>query len=199
MKSKRVFIVDDTLSDRTLLSVNFKKAGYKVFLAKNGIEAYMKFFKLKPDLVLVDILLPKMRGDTLIKWIKGTQPGKEIPFIVISGHTKMKDYLYELGVEAFFEKPCKTKQVLEAAAEVLQIYEGKKSLNERIVKFKEKFGKVKQTVVMKKQKICEVCQAILPLTEMRCSQCESVRLHIVETPEMIQSEPGELLAPPPEL
>jgi CheY-like chemotaxis protein len=184
MSAKKVFIVDDALSDRTLLSVTFKKAGYRVYLAKNGIEAYMKFFKLKPDIVLVDILLPKMRGDTLIRWLKGTQPGKEIPFIVISGHTAMKEYLYQLGIEVFFEKPCKTKVVLEAAEELLKIYQGRRALEAQMNQLKTKFGKVQRAVTTEKHKICEVCQIMLPVTEIRCPHCNTLRLCLVETPDI---------------
>ena len=72
---KKVLIVDDTLDARTLLSSIFKKAGYSVYLVKDGIEAYSKFIRLTPDVALVDILLPKMRGDMFIKWIKGTSFG----------------------------------------------------------------------------------------------------------------------------
>ena len=180
MNAKKVFIVDDALDYRTLLSVAFKQAGYKVYLAKDGIEAYKKFFKVKPDIILVDILLPRMRGDTLIRWLKGTSLGKETPVIVISGHAAMKEYLYQIGIELFFEKPCKTADVLEVAREVLEIYENKKILNARIENLKEKYQKPGQKKQQTKEKICEACKMTMPATAMRCENCGSMRLRILD-------------------
>lgn len=192
VRAKRVLIVDDALSDRTLLSVSFKKAGYKVYLAKNGVEAYLKFFKLKPDIVLADIILPKMRGDTLIKWIKGTAPGREVPFIVISSHGQMKDYLYELGIEVFFQKPCKTAEVLEAAEEILKIYESKKALSDRIGRIKGRYGKTPEPEDqgMVKYKLCEVCQNITAMRDIRCPNCTSVRLNVIEILDSLKPPPN---------
>ena len=182
INSKKVLIVDDTLSDRTLLSSTFKKAGYKVYLAENGIEGYLKFFKIKPDIILVDILLPKMRGDVLIQWLKGTALGKEIPCIVISQHTKMRDYLYQIGIEIFFQKPIKTKEVLEVAEEYLKIYEMKKTINLKIRQLRERFEIKTAKVEVMKQKICETCQTIVPVSVVNCPNCGSVHLHLVEVP-----------------
>ena len=176
---KKILVVDDTLDTRTLLSSILKNAGYGVYLAKDGIEAYSKFFKLKPDIALVDILLPKMRGDVFIKWIKGTALGKETPVIVISSHTAMKEYLFQLGIELFFEKPFKTAHVLEATKEILEIYEEKKAVQSRLVQLKKRFEKEK-VAKETRFKVCDICNNSMPATAFRCESCGSVRIHLVE-------------------
>ncbi len=176
---KKILIVDDMLDSLTLLSTNFKQENYRVFKAQDGIQAYMKFFKIRPDIVFVDILLPKMRGDVLIKWIKGTALGKDIPIVVISGHTPMREYLFQLGIELFFEKPFKTREVLDATKEILEVYEYKKVLTERLDQLKKKFGYVEAPQREVKFKVCELCQTTMAHSAARCPSCGSVRLNLV--------------------
>ena len=183
MKKKRVLIIDDALDYRVLLSKGFKNDGYQVFLAKDGIEGYVKFFKVKPDIILLDILLPKMRGDTFIKWLKGTELGMAMPIIVVSGHTAMKDYLYELGVELFFEKPCPVKYVLLAAEGVVDIRQKIKNLNADLRQMKAKFDfktfRSEEDVTEEKlnesrdYKICGNCHRTVPVSISRCPRCGS--------------------------
>ncbi len=181
MAVRKVFIVDDALDYRTLLSKAFKEAGYKVYLAKDGIEAYIKFFKVKPDLVIADILLPRMRGDVLIKWILGTVLGKSVPILVISGHKKMKDYLYELGIELFFEKPISTKEVLIVANEVLDVYQEKALIKKRLAKLRKQADKEPpEEAPVELEKICESCHKATPMGAVHCGNCGSSQLHIVE-------------------
>ena len=181
-KPKKVLIVDDSMSDRTMLSMTFKKAGYKVYMAENGIDAYKKFFKVKPDIILVDILLPKMRGDVLIQWLKGTVLGKATPCIVISQHTKMRDYLYQLGIEIFFKKPIKTKEVLEVTEEYLKIYDMKRAIDQKVKDLRERYDIQTAKIKTIKQKICDACQTILADTAMHCPHCGSVRLYYIDVP-----------------
>ena len=181
MTAPKVFIVDDALDYRTLLSRAFKDAGYKVYLANDGMQAYIKFFKVKPDIVLADILLPRMRGDVLIKWLKGTSLGKAVPIIVIFGHKKMKDYLYELGIDFFFEKPISTREVLAIAQEVLEIYGIKAAIAERLKKLRRHADKeLLEDEPKELQKICEACHQTATLEALHCESCGSSSLHIVE-------------------
>lgn len=187
MAAKKIFIVDDALDYRTMLSKAFKDAGYKVYLASDGIQAYTKFFKVKPNILVTDILLPRMRGDVLVKWIKGSSLGKQVPVIVISGHKKMKEYLYELGIELFFEKPISTREVLSVAKEVLEVYESKAVIDRRLKNLrkqadKEPINEQSQEEPKELQKVCEVCHKTTSLNSEHCDSCGSSRLDIVEKP-----------------
>lgn len=174
--SKKVLIVDDAMDARTILATNLKSEGLRIYQARDGMEGYRKFFRIRPDVVLLDILLPKMRGDIFVKWVKGTELGRETPIIVISGHTPMKEYLFQLGIELFFEKPFKTKDVLSAVRDVLDIYENKRALQKRLIELKLRFGKESVKADRGRHKICEVCQSSIEHAAMRCPNCGSVRL-----------------------
>lgn len=186
IKNKRVLIVDDALDYRVMLSKAFKQSGYKVYLASDGIEAYVKFFKVKPEIMLVDILLPKMRGDTLIKWVKGTELGRDTPIIVISGHTPMKDYVYELGIELFLQKPCSIKDILAAAQEIVEIREEIDELNAKLGKVKHKFDRQHFETEEEKEdlekgkgrnyRICVRCHRTVPETATRCARCGGTKI-----------------------
>ncbi len=181
-EKRKVLIVDDALDTRTLLSMTFKQEGFRVYLAKNGIEAYLKFFRIKPDILLVDVLLPRMRGDVLVKWIRGTALGRLTPIVIVSTHTAMREYLFQLGIELFFEKPIQTKDVLIAAREILEIYEGKKVLQERLAELRRKFGQqqAEDIPAVIKHKYCTMCQSTMPSTAIRCPNCGSIQLKAME-------------------
>jgi DNA-binding response OmpR family regulator len=62
MQGKKVLIVDDDARIRTMVGDAFTWAGAQVFLAANGLEAQRQFFENRPDLVILDIMLPDMAG-----------------------------------------------------------------------------------------------------------------------------------------
>lgn len=176
--SKKVLLVDDAMDSRTILATSLKKDGFRIYQAKDGMEGYRKFFRLQPDIVLLDVLLPKMRGDIFVKWVKGTELGKQTPIIVVSGHKPMKEYLFQLGIELFFDKPFKTKEVLEAVHEIADIYENKRALQKRLVELQSRFGRGAANARQGKYKVCEVCQSHLEHSAMRCPNCGSMRLQV---------------------
>lgn len=70
MKNKRILIVDDDLDLLSLLDWHLNRSGYKTGAAVNGLEAIMKIREFKPDLLLLDIMLPEIDGLKLCRWIK---------------------------------------------------------------------------------------------------------------------------------
>jgi len=70
VKNKRILIVDDDLDLLSLLDWHLNRSGYKTGAAVNGLEAIMKIREFKPDLLLLDIMLPEIDGLKLCRWIK---------------------------------------------------------------------------------------------------------------------------------
>ena len=70
MKNKRILIVDDDLYFLTLLDWHLNRSGYKTGAAVDGREAIKKIREFKPDLLLLDIMLPEIDGLKLCRWIK---------------------------------------------------------------------------------------------------------------------------------
>jgi CheY-like chemotaxis protein len=81
---KKILIVEDERALIKILSTKFEKEKFSVSLAKDGVEALKKVEKLKPDLILLDIIMPKMDGLTMLGLLRREKWGKDIPVIMLT-------------------------------------------------------------------------------------------------------------------
>jgi chemosensory pili system protein ChpA (sensor histidine kinase/response regulator) len=83
------------------------REGYQVVLAKDGVDALEQMQDIRPDIMLVDIEMPRMDGFDLTRNIRGDDRFKSIPIIVITSRTadKHRNYALDLGVNAYLGKP----------------------------------------------------------------------------------------------
>lgn len=126
----KVLIVEDTENDRRLLSLNMKHHGWEVLEASNGYEAIEIVEKSIPDLIVSDILMPKMDGFELLWSIKQKEETKNIPFIFYSAvYTGEKDkkLAMALGAEAFIEKPQEPEELYRKIYDIVEECNLKKS------------------------------------------------------------------------
>lgn len=82
---KRILVVDDSPTVCKIVSLTLQKAGYRVLTASDGVEAMSVIAEGRPDLVLLDITMPRMDGYQLCKLIKGYEATKGIPVVMLSG------------------------------------------------------------------------------------------------------------------
>jgi len=81
--AKILIVEDDTiLSDLYLNTFNF--GGFDTYIAKNGLEGFDKVNEVKPDVILLDIMMPKMNGIDLLKKLKEQEASKNIPIAILS-------------------------------------------------------------------------------------------------------------------
>ncbi len=115
-----VMVVDDSLTVRRVTQRLLEREGYRVVLAKDGIEALELIGQGAPDLMLVDIEMPRMDGFDLTRNVRGNEATKGIPIIMITSRTadKHRNVALGLGVNAYFGKPYQ-EAVLLAAIEGL--------------------------------------------------------------------------------
>ncbi len=86
--TKKILIVEDEVAMRHALADKFKNSGFEVFTAPDGEAGLAVANKKKPDLVMLDILMPKMDGISLTKNIReGNSWGKEVPIIMLTNLT----------------------------------------------------------------------------------------------------------------
>jgi DNA-binding response OmpR family regulator len=81
---KTILVVEDEPDLGQILQDELIKAKFKVLLAKDGVEGLSLALKHKPDLIVVDILMPKMDGITMVKTLHNDAVGKDIPIMVLS-------------------------------------------------------------------------------------------------------------------
>ena len=116
-----VLIVDD--EPNILLSLQFvmKKAGYDVRTAKDGEEALAEIARAKPNLVLLDVMMPKLDGFSVCQRIRATSEWKDVRVIMLTarGRDVEREKGLMLGADDYITKPFSTKDATERVAAVL--------------------------------------------------------------------------------
>jgi len=102
-----ILVVDDSLTVRRVTQRLLVREGYRVVLAKDGLDALTRLAEEKPQVVLSDIEMPRMDGFDLVRNIRGDERLKDLPVIMITSRIakKHRDYAAELGVDHYLGKP----------------------------------------------------------------------------------------------
>lgn len=132
-----ILVVDDDRSTRRLMTTALKKSGFEVVEAENGLRALEVFELKRPDLVLLDVVMPEMDGFETCRRIRTHPNGPSVPVVIITGSD---DYdaigkAYEAGATDFFAKPINRKilservrYMLRASATAAQLHQSRELL-----------------------------------------------------------------------
>lgn len=117
----KVAIVEDDLAIAQMYRMKFEAEGYKVDIAENGKLGLELCEAMKPDVVLLDLMMPEMNGDEMLQKMRATDWGKTIKVVVLTniGEQEAPDSLKKLGVSAFIVKAEMTPRQV---AEVVKTY-----------------------------------------------------------------------------
>jgi chemosensory pili system protein ChpA (sensor histidine kinase/response regulator) len=116
---KTVLVVDDSITVRKVTSAILKRNGMKVLLAKNGVEAVEILQHTLPDVMLLDIEMPKMDGFEVASYIRRQEGAlQQLPIIMITSRIgdKHRNRAQEIGVNEYMCKPFQEEKLLEAIA-----------------------------------------------------------------------------------
>jgi chemosensory pili system protein ChpA (sensor histidine kinase/response regulator) len=110
-----VMVVDDSLTVRRVTQRFLAREGYQVVLAKDGVDALEQLQAITPDVMLVDIEMPRMDGFDLTRNIRNDERTRHIPIIMITSRTatKHRNYAMELGVNEYLGKPYQEADLLQ--------------------------------------------------------------------------------------
>ena len=119
MANERIMIVDDDVNICELIRLYLEKEKYSVIIVNDGLEAVSTYAEMKPDLVLLDIMLPGLDGWQVCRKIRSSS---NVPIIMLSakGETFDKVLGLELGADDYIVKPFETKEVLARIKAVLR-------------------------------------------------------------------------------
>jgi len=109
-KGKTILVVDDMKRIRDIVRFYLKNEGYNVFIAENGKEALTYAFGKNPlDLIILDIMMPKMDGYEVLRQIRESDETKNVPVIFLTAKAQKTDVQkgVELGVNDYVVKPFK--------------------------------------------------------------------------------------------
>ncbi len=112
--AKRVLVVDDEMHLARILQFTLKNAGYDVYLAYDGKEALDKISEVKPDLVILDLVLPLVDGYKVCNTIKSNPTTHHIPVIILTARDlDTLQFDEEIMADEIMQKPFNTDRLLD--------------------------------------------------------------------------------------
>jgi len=144
-RKSKVLIVDDSQESIDLLEYFLKPAGYEIIKANDGAKALALVEKDQPDIILLDIMLPKINGYEVCEKLKKTQSSFHIPIIMITVLKELKDKIkaLEAGADDFLSKPFDNVELLTRVKSLLRI----KYYHDEIIKRNQELERQKEVLL----------------------------------------------------
>jgi two-component system, OmpR family, alkaline phosphatase synthesis response regulator PhoP len=124
---KKILAVDDERHIVRLVEVNLARAGYQVVTAFDGREALQKVEAEKPDLVVLDVMMPYMDGFEVLRNLKANPETAEIPVIMLTAKAQDADVFrgWQSGVDCYLTKPFNPMELLTFVKRIFDSQSGK--------------------------------------------------------------------------
>lgn len=121
MSQKKILVVDDEIAMTKVVEIRLRAAGYDVILAHDGQEGLEKAKSENPDLMILDLMLPKMDGFKVCGLLKSDARYKKIPIIIYTARVQDSDQQLgkEVGADAYITKPFDPQVLLGKVKELL--------------------------------------------------------------------------------
>ncbi len=118
----KVLIVDDEIHIVKIIAYKLRGAGYDVISAGDGVEALQMVQADRPDLILLDIMMPRMDGYQALETLKGDPATRDIPVFMLSVKNKEADLQrgWQLGCDDYITKPFSPGKLLERIDQALK-------------------------------------------------------------------------------
>ena len=112
--AKKILAVDDEKHIVRLVQVNLERAGYEVVTASDGVEALEQVKNELPDMIVCDVMMPRMDGFEVLRRLKADQSTREIPVIMLTAKAQDADVFkgWQSGVDAYLTKPFNPMELL---------------------------------------------------------------------------------------
>ncbi len=125
MKDKKILVIEDDPDMANLLILKLKKAGYKTILAEYANQGLEFAYNEKPDLIILDLILPGGDGASILSGLKRSPHTNLVPVIILTAVTDIeyKNRILHTGVNEYLYKPCNCEMVLKKIEEILAVNE----------------------------------------------------------------------------
>ena len=135
MKKQKIIVVEDEPDLVDVVTYNLKREGYLVLAAQRGDEGLNLIRSERPDLVLLDLMLPGMDGLSICRQMKSDESLKEIPIIIASAKGEESDVVIglEMGADDYLAKPFSPRELLARIKAVLRRGAPRDVIRERLV------------------------------------------------------------------
>lgn len=116
---KKILIVEDEKDLILMLRERLESEGYEVHSAPDGIEGIKKAKALRPDIILVDVMMPRLDGYSMAQKLREDDLTTGIPIIAVTIKETMRELFKKIGVNHFFTKPFNDEELLSAIKNIL--------------------------------------------------------------------------------
>ena len=118
----KILIVDDDSGIRMLLSKFLEREGFEILIAEDGLKGVDEAKANQPDLIILDVIMPRMDGLTAARLIKFYKPLQDVPIIFLTAKDAEKDIelAEEVNAEVYITKPFDVHQVIKVVKEILE-------------------------------------------------------------------------------
>ena len=122
MANKKILVVDDEKELLELVKLRLEPSGYSIITASDGLEGLEKAKTERPDLIILDLMLPKMNGYEVCRLLKFDIEYKKIPIILFTARASDEDQATGIksGADAYVVKPFNSKILLEKIKELIK-------------------------------------------------------------------------------
>lgn len=120
--SKKILIIDDDPMTLTMVNFLLKTNDYVTVTATDGQEGLVKYEQEKPDLIVLDVQMPKMDGFTFIQELKRVSDLKVPPIIMLTAREQLQSVFKMEGAVEYFVKPLDTKKLLKSIEHFLKTH-----------------------------------------------------------------------------
>lgn len=197
MLKGKILVVDDSPIVRKLAEVSLQGAGYEVYTASDGEEGLKTAEAVKPDLILVDFIMPKITGTQFYKFAKENEILKDIPIILITGKGESvgQTFIEKYGALDYFMKPFKSEDLIQKVESTLnRISEVKYGIPEGEIEVEELSSMEKTKEVLSEEISFDLEEIQIESTEKDLEITEALEKESKETQEIEDKEiPEEIL------
>jgi DNA-binding response OmpR family regulator len=128
--AKTILLIEDDREIQSTISGVLQAAGYDVRVAPNGIEGQRRVEEQRPDLIITDMMMPRMGGFPVLEFLKGLPDAPPVIMITANEGGRHKAYAEMLGVADYLRKPFAMDVMLESVAKAIRAAESKSPSSE---------------------------------------------------------------------
>jgi two-component system, OmpR family, alkaline phosphatase synthesis response regulator PhoP len=120
--ARKILVVDDERHIVRLVEVNLQRAGYQVVTAYDGVEALEKVKSEKPDMLVLDVMMPRKDGFEVLSELQGNPATADIPVIMLTAKAQDADIFkgWQSGVSSYLTKPFNPRELLTFVERIFQ-------------------------------------------------------------------------------
>jgi CheY-like chemotaxis protein len=148
---KRILVVDDEPDVRNFLAACLEDAGFNVETAVDGVDALEKVEAFSPDLMTLDMVMPRMPGIKVIRELRKQKKWAKLPIIIITAHARddmgsdqIKEFMAltaNVRPKVILDKPISTANLIKAACDILGVeWEGAEDVSENLTEERDKLA-----------------------------------------------------------